>query len=169
MKTLWLLSTLVLLELINLTTSAQAAQSQSDIGSASLNQGSSGDMVVADAREDFEDWLERNERDRDDDDDDDRRDRDRDDDDDDDDDDRVRDRQDEAREDWEERRDRGDWEDDWEDRLGDRDRDDDDDDDDRIRDRDNNPSRTGRENCVNPRDDHQGWRWILDQIGRGCE
>ncbi|MBD1996046.1 hypothetical protein H6G00_05370 [Leptolyngbya sp. FACHB-541] len=174
MKTLWLLSTLVLLELINLTTSAQAAQSQLDNGSAGLNQGSSGDMVVADAREDFEDWLERNGRDRDDDDDDDRRDRDRnDDDDDDDDDDRVRDRQDEAREDWEERRDRGDWEDDWEDdRLGDRDRDDDDDDDDdddRIRDRDDNPIRTGRENCVNPRDDHQGWRWILDQIGRGCE
>jgi hypothetical protein len=174
MKTLWLLSTLVLLELTNLTTSAQAAQSQLDNGSASLNQGLSGDAVVADAREDFEDWLERNDRDRNDDDDD-RRDRDRRDrDNDDDNDDRNRDRQDEAREDWENRRDRGDWDDDWDDR-GDRDDDDDDDDDDDWRDRlgdrdyDEDIIREGREACVDPRDDHQGWRWILDQIGDGCQ
>lgn len=171
MKTLWLLSTLVLLELTNLTTSAQATQFQLDDGSASLNQSLSGDAVVADARED---WLERNGRDRNDDDDD-RRDRDRRDrnDDDDDDDDRNRDRQDEAREDWENRRDRGDWDDDWDDR-GDRNDDDDDDDDDwrdRLGDRDydENIIRDGREACVDPRDDRQGWRWILDQIGDGCQ
>jgi hypothetical protein len=164
MKTLWLLSILVLLEWVGLTTSAQAAQPQVD-GSASPNQSRNGDTVIADAREDFEDWLERERRAIDDDNDDrrDRRDR--------------RDRQ-EAREERERRRNRGDRNDRREDRLS-RDRDDDNDDDDGRRDRnririgrdrdnrDRNDRNGDRPLCQDPNRDHQGWRWILEDLG-GC-